>query len=118
MSVILSSYRGDTIKVAGNVVRNIEGVLTNVDMSTASSVKYTLKSSYTGVALFQKTVGAGITISGTDNSEFEVKLSPADTSVLAAPADYYWDVQLTEADTTVTTVAAGTLRLLVDVTTT
>ncbi len=61
-------------------------------------------------------MGAGITIFGANFDNFEVVISPADTAGLAAPADYFWDVQLVEADTTKTTIAAGTLHLLPDVT--
>lgn len=69
-------------------------------------------------AVFQKTVGDGITLTDPTNGVITVKLEPADTNSLPLhTVDLFYDIQYIDTDGDVHTVLNGTLQVQPDVTT-
>lgn len=94
----------------------------DVDLTGASEVWMTAKSALAdsdGAAIFQKTVGAGVTVVDDPTGTVQIDLDPDDTSSLSGPRDrLYYDVQVLDTDDKITTLASGRLIVRADVTTT
>jgi hypothetical protein len=100
--------RGDTASLS---------VPCSQSITSASVVIWTAKKNIGDLdtaAIIQKTLGAGITLSG-DGLTAYVALVPAD-SVNLNPETLYWDIQAQFSDGSVHTVASGTLIFTADVT--
>lgn len=81
-----------------------------------------------GAAIFQKTVGSGITIDNAIGGSARVVLNPADTNVLVPPANLdersipewkgiiYYDVQVKTAGGDIFTTVKGRIHVTLDVT--
>lgn len=110
-----SAYLGDTITINVTVSRNGGPV----DL-TGASLWFTGKESVDDAdidAVFQKTEIDGITITDAVNGRARIVIAPADTSGLAnEDITLECDLQVQEADGTVTTAARGSLTLIPQVT--
>lgn len=104
-SVDLVVYRGDDVAV-GIVVKNADG--TPVDLTGATAAAQIRKSTEDPdpVAEFTTTIDANMITLGL----------PHDVSATLPLVALVWDAQLTGADGTTTTVAAGRVRVVGDVT--
>lgn len=81
----------------------------SVDL-TGNTIEWVLANHETSGSLLRLvTGGSGITISG---CTFTVALSPAHTSGLAG--DYYYEAQVTDTNSDVSTVSIGTATILTD----
>jgi hypothetical protein len=111
----LDRARGDTVKLLVTATRDDSPI----DIST-STVYFTAKTSRdladdaTGV--IQKVSSAGIEVLDGPSGQALVTIDPEDTEALVQKTKYFCDVQLVEADGTVTTIAEGTLVMHLDVT--
>lgn len=107
------AVRGDTLSFTATVTQSAAPV----DL-TAAQVWFTAKHSATDAdpGIFQKTIGSGIAVSGTDHNLLTITVDPADTAGLDAPTTLHWDLQIKEAGGRVTTVAGGTIALAADIT--
>jgi hypothetical protein len=107
--------RGDTIKL--NVAVTASG---SVYSLVGSSMWFTAKYSYSdpdSSAVFQKTIGSGITLTDAVNGKATVLILPTDTSGLAnAKVMLVYDLQVKDASGNIYTVARGNLIFLPDVT--
>lgn len=109
----LDAVRGDTNEYEVAVTRDA-AVL---DLQGAT-LKFTVKRDLGDAdadAVFQKAIGTGITVTDAPNGACTLTIDPADTSALPAPRAFHYDLELTESDGRVTTVAIGLLRLAADV---
>lgn len=109
----LTISRGDSATLS--IQARLNGLLYSA-LSSCPSVIFTAKASVNDAdedAVFQKALGAGITIAGAVAS---VELVPDDTSGLVVATTLVWDVQAQEAGGAVRTVATGTLTIGLDVT--
>ena len=111
MSQDFTLIRGDNKTLTINA--SVNGV--GFDMSTAKSVIFTVKNSWTDLdvhAIVQKTLGAGLSVLG---SVATVALLYVDTRKFRV-SNLYYDVQVQMLDDTVITVATGYLLVSLDVT--
>lgn len=102
--------RGDTAKFTGTAKRTDKTI---ADL-TGATVRFTAKRKLTdadGDAVIAKTA----TVLDAEAGVFRVTIDPGDTSSLSACTLSY-DVQITEADGTVTTTQKGTLAIVLDAT--
>ena len=107
----LDAVRGDTNEYEVAVTRDA-AVL---DLQGAT-LKFTVKRDLGDAdAVFQKAIWTGITVTDAPNGACTLTIDPADTSALPAPRAFHYDLELTESDGRVTTVAIGLLRLAADV---
>lgn len=109
----LDAVRGDTNKYDVTVTR--DGAALDL---TGATLKFTVKRSLDDAdadAVFQKAIGTGIVVDDVAGGLATLTVAPADTSALPAPRSFHYDLQLTESDGRVTTVAIGSLRLSADV---
>lgn len=84
-----------------------------VDIST-STLKFTARRAYDGVAVIEKETDAGITL-GAGTGEATLAIDAADTSGLpAAITELLWDVEVTDAASAVQTTVTGVLRISPD----
>ena len=101
----LSMIRGDTL--------SFDIVLTDYDVSTIQSIYLTVKAKPTDTtAVFQKSLGHGITI--VDTNTYRVRVAPSDTHGVEA-GEYYYDLQLGFGDD-IYTVLLGKMQIIQDVT--
>jgi hypothetical protein len=111
----LKFYRGDTRTLSIAVKRQSQAV--NL---AGASLTFTAKRSVADAddaAIIQKSVGLGITVDDEPGGLATLTILPEDTSgITTVPLTLQYDLQLTEADETVTTVARGQLTILDDVT--
>jgi len=122
-SFALTAFRGDTIRLLATTTRPnaTTGVMEAVNLTglTGNDLSFTAKRKRKDAdvdAVAVKTIGAGIAVQDAAAGELVVTLAPADTDALAKPVTLECDVQMIEADGTVTTVASGTLAIALDVT--
>lgn len=80
---------------------------------TGATITFTVRTAIDGSSVFSKTVGSGITISGTVTNRMTVAVDPADTSS-QDPGIYRYDVQLVLSGYTVT-VAHGPFAIVGEV---
>jgi hypothetical protein len=109
----LTAVRGDTNEYDVTVTRDGSAL----DL-TGATLKFTAKRSMDDSdlqAVFQKTIGSGIVVTDEPGGLATLTVDPADTSSLPAPRSFHYDLELTESDGRVTTVAIGQLRLSADV---
>ena len=124
----LTGIIGDTIIKSYNVQRVTDSTTnpeTKVDLDlTAATISFTAKNDrqdVDGDAVFQKTVGAGITITDATGGDFDVKITSTDSNVDGCGKDFvelFYDVEVTLGATNgpyvsgdVITVDSGTLTL-------
>jgi hypothetical protein len=108
MSTILTLTRGDSKTFA---------ITASEDVSAATGLIFTAKKSLGApdtAAVFQKSLGAGITVAGT--TAISVAVVRVDTSGLSASKTLFWDVQAQWSTGRPATVASGTLVVDADVT--
>ena len=114
MNTILRFVRGDSFKFVLDI--DIDGSPYNL---TGTTMKMTAKWSHSDSdanALFQKTIGDGITYTDAANGQAQIILAPADTISLPPQiVVLQYDVELTDGSS-VYTVARGDLAVLPDVT--
>lgn len=110
----LTMYRGDTGRWPFAVAE--DGSATNL---TGGSLVFTVKRAYTDSGyVIRRTIGDGITVTSASGGSIVVSLPPSATADLPPyPSQFVWDLQLTEADGDVWTVARGNLFVEPDVTT-
>jgi hypothetical protein len=112
MSFKFSMSRGDDRDFEIPITRSGSAV----DL-TGASVRAHFKSDLAAAPVFQKSLGSGIEIEGAAADGVVVlSIDPADTAALQQATTLYFDVELTESDGRVTTVAEGTLLVRLDVT--
>lgn len=108
-------WRGDTQALDAAVT--VGGVAANI---TGCSLRFTAKRSLSDSdadAVFQKTTaGGGIVITNGPGGLCTITVGSADTSTLTVPTLCYCDLQLVDTSNNVSTTAAGTLLIKVDVT--
>ena len=110
----LSMYRGDTKSWPFTI--EVNGVALNI---TGASFWFTAKNKISDAdvdAVFQKTVGDGITITSASEGKIEVKLAEGDTNTLTKRKRLHFDLQMKEASGDVSTPMAGVLVVDLDVT--
>lgn len=93
----------------------------DVDLTDAVGIWMTAKSARADAdpGVFQKSVGAGITVIDDATGTISVELDPADTSDLDAVTNrLYYDVQVEDVDNKVSTPRIGRLVVRPDITTT
>lgn len=93
----------------------------DVDLTGAVDIWMTAKSARADAdpGVFQKSVGAGITVIDDATGTISVELDPADTSDLDATTNrLFYDVQVEDVDNKVTTYRLGRLVVRPDVTVT
>ena len=93
----------------------------DVDLTGAVDIWMTAKSARADAdpGVFQKSVGAGITVIDDATGTISVELDPADTSDLDATTNrLYYDVQVEDVDNKVSTYRIGRLVVRPDITTT
>lgn len=111
----LEMYRGDT--PSWNMEAN-QYDDTDLDISVGE-IYMTAKSSARQAdvdAVFQKSVGNGITVSDGPAGLFTVKLAASDTEGIYAPAYLVWDIQYINGGGDIYTLMDGTLLVKPDVT--
>src|SRR5690242_14420560 len=112
--------RGDTIKFDVAITRSGNAVdLTGATFKVTG--RHTPDESSDLTAIFQKTIGSGVTVTSAAGGTIRVQLDPADTANLSVSLStyekiIYVDVQMVESDGTVSTVARGTLTIVSDIT--
>jgi hypothetical protein len=106
----LVARRGDTIDVEVPVVRN------NVAVDiTGATFKLSAKRWLTDtVPLFQKSGGA-VSVPTPSNGIAIITIAPADTSSFTDDTILHCDIEMTETNGKITTVAKGVLHVLLDV---
>lgn len=108
-------YRGDTIVIEFAIAQ--DGVATNL---TGYSIWFTAKKQLsdndTSPSSIQKTIGSGITVLDAAAGHIRVTILPADTATLSAATTYFCDLQIKSAGGVITTVADGTIAIVLDVT--
>ena len=112
----LSMVRGDT-RIIDCTVKGVDGT-TPYDL-TSCTLTFTAKRQITdadGVATFQLTNGAGITITDAPGGLFEIEITPASTYSMTAGATLVCDIQLKDVNARVFTLGKGTLAVSEDVT--
>jgi hypothetical protein len=93
----------------------------DVDLTDAVGVWMTAKSARADAdpGIFQKSVGAGITVIDDPTGMISVELDPADTEDLEAVTNrLYYDIQVQDVDSKVSTLRLGRLIVRPDITTT
>lgn len=113
----LRGRRGDHIRLEVVVSRNGEPL----DVGAGGvSLWFTAKTSIAYAdddpTTIRKTLGSGIVILDGAAGKVLVTLDPSDTADLVADTVYTCDIQLKEADNTITTIASGILLVVLDVT--
>lgn len=112
----LTMFRGDA-KAWGFTITDPDDPDLPVDI-TSASVTFTAKrkaSDDDDDAIVQKSVGSGVTITDGPNGRCSVQLQESDTDDLTVPLTLRWDLEIEGSDGK-QTVAAGTLRVMVDIT--
>lgn len=113
----IKAVRGDTITLDFTVKRPAGGAAVDLTGATFTFTAKKKLSDADAAALFQKTLGSGVSVTNAANGQGRVTVAPADTTSLPDyETDLYCDLQMTEAVGTVTTVAEGILRIRPDVT--
>lgn len=115
MSNTFTMYRGDTVSLLASVVAN--GAVYDI---TGAAIYFTAKWNYTdedGSAVFQKSIGSGISVTSAVNGRFTVTISPTDTSSLPnGKHQLLWDCQMVTSQGSIYTLASGYLVVYPDVT--
>lgn len=111
----LSIRRGDNRTFTHTITRSAGGVAAAVDL-TGATLSFTVKTdAYTSTAVITKTIGSGITVSAPATGVAVTAILPANTSSLPpGTLDYVWELVLTEANGTVTTVDSGAFIISAD----
>lgn len=123
LGINLRATKGDSISLEADVVRVIDGVNQPVNL-TGASVWFTAKRSYSdddATAFIRKgttnTTLDGIEVLDATGGQVVINIEPSDTSGLeAGTVMLLWDMQVLEADQTLTTVNYGRFALLDQVT--
>jgi len=111
----LRMYRGDTAEFRVTA-KDIDGNPLNL---TGASAWFTAKLSTVDPdtsAVFQKSVGDGITVTDATGGIMMIRLAEDDTSSLSGKTVLQYDVQVRDTSNGVWTVARGTLLVEADVT--
>ena len=112
MSQLLQMYRGDTFAFTRTV---LDDAGQPVDLSMADVV-FTAKRRFNDAPFLRKTIGDGIDLGGSGDSELTVTLEPADTAALTATERFVWDIQYDDLMTmAVRTPFIGRLVVRLDV---
>lgn len=116
----LEIRRGDTNEITLVVTApDANGVAQPVNL-TSCLLWFTIKRDWEDTdlsAVVIKTIGSGITVTAPPTAGLAVaKLDPVDTSALVGLQRLVYDVQLREADGTITTVASGYVQVTRDAT--
>jgi hypothetical protein len=108
----LEMLRGDTAQLNATVKTG-----SSVFDLTGATVKFTAKQNISdSAALFQKTIGGGITVTNASQGALSIEIAPADTVTLTDESSLLvWDLEITRGSQ-VFTVAHGDLRVTLDVT--
>jgi hypothetical protein len=115
MSTDFTMTRGDTVNLAAVVTQNgLPYPLTGCQMW------FTAKNYYTdpdASAVFQHTIGSGITIIDATKGWAQLVISPADTAPLPASKTLLvWDLEIVDSSGNVFTAASGSILVTPDVT--
>jgi hypothetical protein len=111
----LKTYRGDTRTFSLTVKRQNLPVDLGGCLLTFTAKRAIADAD--AAAVVQKAIGSGLTVTDEAGGLAEFTVESADTDGLTTvPVTLEWDVQLVEADGTVTTVARGQWQILADVT--
>lgn len=115
-TVDLEMTRGDTMKFHGEIVPGVGQTFS----TPIASLKFSAKKKYQDSAVvFQKTIGSGVSITAQSSSSitYTGQVDAADTEALDIKVKkLLYDLQLTEADGTVSTPVGGEISILPDVT--
>ena len=108
----LEMLRGDTAQLNATVKTG-----SSVFDLTGATVKFTAKQNISdSAALFQKTIGGGITVTNASQGALSIEIAPADTVTLTDESSLLvWDLEITRGSQ-VFTVAHGDLGVTLDVT--
>ncbi len=85
-----------------------------VDLTGAQAVDYSLAKAAGKAAIFEKTLGTGVTITDAVNGVLQITLLPADTEDLRGT--FYQELEVTDAAGRITTVLFGTVTIRVNTT--
>ena len=111
----ITMSRGDSVVLSGSLTLGGDPY----DLSGAS-LWFTAKTKHTDAdedAIFQKTVGDGITVVSAAQGLISVAIDPDDTSSLSAvKTQLVWDLQVVDSEGNVYTAASGYLIVNPDVT--
>lgn len=116
VTVDLQMTRGDTLKFDGTLTPGTGQSFTTPVQSLSLSAKRKYSD---GTVVFEKTLLSTMVIVSQSSSSinYSGKIEPIDTSVLTAKdGKLLYDLQLVEADGTVSTPVGGELKILPDVT--
>jgi hypothetical protein len=115
MSTNFTITRGDS--VSWSVVITLDGVPFNL---AGCLLWFTAKTKYTDPdvsAIFQKTIGDGITVTTPANGLATIDIVPDDTSALSeVKTVLFWDLQLKDGSDNIYTINSGNLIVNPDVT--
>lgn len=112
---MLTMNRGDTA-IFTMTVNAYSGAYLDL---TGAEVWFTAKYGWNDTddeAVFQKTVGDGVTITDPTNGEIEIQLEQADTATIVDSVRLRYDVQVRDVSGGIYTVASGLLKVVPDVT--
>jgi hypothetical protein len=107
----LRLIRGDTPTYEFTITR--DGIA--VDL-TGATVTFTVRETYDGELVFERTVGDGITVTTPSSGVFQVQPSAANTSARTSAGRFVADAEIVESDGTITT-EIGNIIFALDVTT-
>jgi hypothetical protein len=99
-------HSGDD-KLIQLTVRDQDAVVIDI---TGATMSFVLSEDPGDVALFELTVGSGITLIDPTNGRADIRIADTDTAALAGL--YYFEVTLTDATALVSTVAYGYINVL------
>ena len=105
----LNEMRGDTIKLQITVTRGGEAL--NL---TGATFKFTARKWKSGSALIEKD-NTAFAVASPASGVAILTIDPADTESITEDVKLYCDVEMTESDGVVTTVAEGTIDLKYDI---
>ena len=108
--------RGDTVEFSASIT--LGGVALNI---TGASLWFTAKKQFIDAdedAVFQKTIGDGITVTNAASGLITIAIDPEDTEELSnVKTQLQYDLQMKDSEDKVYTVASGTLVVNPGVTT-
>ena len=88
-----------------------------VDISTVIDIVLTVRPSLGGATFILKNLAGGVALTDPTNGVAEITIDAADTSSLSVSShEYIFDVEVTNNDSTIETIAEGKFLVLPDVT--
>jgi hypothetical protein len=102
----MTMVRGDTRLIRATYVDEA-GAALNL---TGCTIRWWFAKNANGPALFQKSIGSGVTVVSAASGRFDVRMAPADTFSIN-PGDYYHECEITDASGEVATVFSGVVKI-------